>query len=283
MNNKMINCNTNPKDIFGINPGDECVIDASTHVSSVIFPFPSTVSNGRSSDYPVLETESFFDVKATPLGEGTVPTVMPLYDELQRMTCQMAKDFAKTGSEIYDIGCSAGAMLLQLHQQIDTRVTLVGIDHSTEILKKAQAKLKAAHLTCRWKLVRMDINHHLSITNASVVTMLALPSARPLYNSQIMERIYQGLNKSGCVIFTEKLMPKDPHINQMFINHSYDPRHANHFPENKKSKAVTPEAVTDVPPPYGFEEIQQFLKSTGFTVVEEFFRWYNFCGIIAVK
>ena len=32
-----------------------------------------------------------------------------------------------------------------------------------------------------------------------------------------------------------------------------------------------------------FEENRELLLNNGFGTVEEFFRWYNFCGIIAIK
>jgi len=35
--------------------------------------------------------------------------------------------------------------------------------------------------------------------------------------------------------------------------------------------------------PYRLEENMQLLKEVGFCSVEVFFRWYNFCGIVAVK
>jgi tRNA (cmo5U34)-methyltransferase len=35
--------------------------------------------------------------------------------------------------------------------------------------------------------------------------------------------------------------------------------------------------------PYRPEENRELLANAGFRHIEEFFRWYNFCGMIAVK
>lgn len=43
------------------------------------------------------------------------------------------------------------------------------------------------------------------------------------------------------------------------------------------------EALENVLIPYRLEENVELLKNAGFRHVEIFFRWYNFCGMIAVK
>ena len=43
------------------------------------------------------------------------------------------------------------------------------------------------------------------------------------------------------------------------------------------------EALENVLIPYRLDENVQLLKEAGFRSVEIFFRWYNFCGIVAIK
>jgi tRNA (cmo5U34)-methyltransferase len=47
--------------------------------------------------------------------------------------------------------------------------------------------------------------------------------------------------------------------------------------------ARTRESLENVLIPYRHEENVELLRGAGFQHVEEFFRWYNFCGVIAVK
>ena len=59
----------------------------------------------------------------------------------------------------------------------------------------------------------------------------------------------------------------------------------------KKAVQVTPEteiahkreALENVLIPYRMDENFELLRGAGFGKIEVFFRWYNFCGIIAVK
>lgn len=41
--------------------------------------------------------------------------------------------------------------------------------------------------------------------------------------------------------------------------------------------------VLDISIPYRLEENKQLLLNAGFRHVEVFFKWYNFCGLVALK
>jgi tRNA (cmo5U34)-methyltransferase len=43
------------------------------------------------------------------------------------------------------------------------------------------------------------------------------------------------------------------------------------------------EALENVLIPYRVDENVELLKRSGFSEVETFFRWYNFCGFVALK
>lgn len=262
---------------FGMHPGDDCTVDINGKATVLNFR-PDKIFD----DQTLPAADFCFDTKVVNVFDDMVSRSVPFYDEMQRMTCQMAADFAEAGSEIYDIGCSTGTTLLQMDQKVGPYVGFVGIDNSADMIQKAHAKLEGAHLMRNWRLVNTDIHHNLPIENASVVTMvLTLQFARPLYRERIMERIFSGLNKNGCIILIEKLVQEDSRINRMFIDHYYDFKRCNGYSETEIAKKR--EALENVLVPYRFEENRELLKSVGFNAVEEFFRWYNFCGIIAVK
>jgi tRNA (cmo5U34)-methyltransferase len=43
------------------------------------------------------------------------------------------------------------------------------------------------------------------------------------------------------------------------------------------------EALENVLIPYRMSENEELLRGSGFRFVETFFKWYNFCGLIALK
>lgn len=223
-----------------------------------------------------------FDAKVAQVFDDMVSRSVPFYDEMQRMTCELAKNFAEPGTDIYDIGCSTGTTLLDLDRVVSANVGLVGIDNSAEMIEKARSKLEQASLSHNWRLEHADMHHDLPIKNASVVTMLlTLQFVRPLHRSRIMEQIYRGLNENGCVILIEKLVVEDSRLNRMFIDHYYDFKRGNGYSDTEIAKKR--EALENVLVPYRLDENRALLKDAGFTAVEEFFRWYNFSGIVAIK
>lgn len=282
MTNTLMRQDTSPEDCIGIYPGDEFTVIKSNDNSPVAYAPSPGKSDTLFDDQSLPASDFRFDAKVAGVFDDMVSRSVPFYHEIQGMTCQMAADFAEPGSEIYDIGCSTGTTLIELDAKIGPDVSLVGIDNSAEMIEKARKKLEQGTLSRNWRLINTDIHQNLPIDNASVVTMvLTLQFARPLYRERIMERIYNGLNKNGCLIIIEKLVQEDSRLNRMFIDHYYDFKRANGYSETEIAKKR--EALENVLVPYRFEENRELLKSAGFGAVEEFFRWYNFCGIIAVK
>jgi tRNA (cmo5U34)-methyltransferase len=130
--------------------------------------------------------------------------------------------------------------------------------------------------------VAADVHQGLAIENASVVTMLlTLQFVRPLHRERVMRRIYEGLEPNGCLLLVEKLTGASTVLNRLFINHYYEFKRRNGYSETEIAQKR--EALENVLIPYRLEENVQLLEDTGFSAVECFFRWYNFCGIIAVK
>src|SRR3546814_6233839 len=67
---------------------------------------------------------------------------VPYYDEMQRMTVELVRDFAVDDTNIYDIGCAPGTTMALIDRYIgETKVNFVGIDNSQEMLDQAREKL----------------------------------------------------------------------------------------------------------------------------------------------
>src|SRR5262245_55876213 len=107
---------------------------------------------------------------------------VPFYAEMQRQIAEMASEFAVDGTNIYDLGCSAGTTMLNLDRTVSGAVKFVGVDYSPEMLAKCREKLIQHELTREHELICADLNQGVQIENASVVVMiLTLQFVRPLY------------------------------------------------------------------------------------------------------
>lgn len=223
-----------------------------------------------------------FDATVAGVFDDMVSRSVPFYEEMQRMVCELARDFARPGTNLYDIGCSTATTLLMLDAFLDEGVKFIGIDNAPEMLEKAKVKIQQAETQRQIDLRVGDLHQGLAMTDASVVTMLlTLQFVRPLYRERVVKQIYSGLNDQGCLLLIEKLTSEDTMFNRLFIDHYYDFKRRNGYSEIEISKKR--EALENVLIPYRLEENVQLLRETGFSQIEVFFRWYNFCGIIAVK
>jgi tRNA (cmo5U34)-methyltransferase len=207
---------------------------------------------------------------------------VPFYGELQRMMAEMAADYAVEGSSLYDLGCSTCSTFLELDPVLPKNLRFVGIDFSSEMLDRAREKLSQNGFTRHHELICADLNELVSIENASVVIMnLALQFIRPVRRAQVMKNIATGVNKGGCLLVIEKLLSKDSQFNRSFIKYYYDLKRRNGYSDLEIAQKR--EALENVLIPYRLEENFELFLDSGFKECEVFFRWYNFCGMIATK
>lgn len=208
---------------------------------------------------------------------------VPFYAELQRMIGELAADVVTPGSRVYDLGCSTGTTFLHLDRAVAPDVPFTGIDNAEEMLKKCRDNLAAHGFSKRpLDLLCADLNQGVHVDNASLVLMvLTLQFIRPLNRDRLLADVYQGLRTNGALIMVEKVLGEDSHFNRLFIKYHYDLKRRNGYSDTEISQRR--EALENVLIPYKFLENRDLLLRTGFRYVDVFFKWYNFCGIVAIK
>ena len=207
---------------------------------------------------------------------------VPFYAETQRMITQLVQDFAVRDTNLYDLGCSTGTTFQMLDGLLAPEVRFIGIDSSEAMLEKARAKLQDVNSARSVELVCADLNKGVTIENASVAIMnLTLQFVRPLYRERIIRQIASGINDDGCLLLVEKVLSPHSTINRLFINHYYEFKRYNGYSELEIARKR--EALENILVPYHYHENSELLLESGFKGCDMFFRWYNFCGIIAVK
>jgi tRNA (cmo5U34)-methyltransferase len=223
-----------------------------------------------------------FDRSVATVFDDMVLRSVPFYAEIQRMVRELAADFAAPGTCIYDLGCSTGTTFLHLHDALDPSVRFVGIDNSEEMLAQCRTKFIGHGLKRAYDLHCTDLNHGAMIENASVVLMiLTLQFIRPLHRDRLVADVYRGLNDKGCLILVEKVLGEDSLFNRLFIKYYYDMKRRNGYSDTEIAQKR--EALENVLIPYKLLENRELLRSMGFRYVDVFFKWYNFCGMVAVK
>ncbi len=243
-------------------------------------------TNGRPVDQifavPQQTTDFKFDSRTAGVFDDMVGRSVPFYHEIQRMTTELCADFAVPGTNLYDLGCATATSLVACEPVVHPDVRFVGIDNSQEMLDKARLKLDALPSTRQRDLVLGDLHDDLHITNASVTLLtLTLQFVRPLHRERVIQQIADGTNPQGCLILVEKLTEQDTMFNRLFIKYYYDMKRRHGYSDLEIAQKR--EALENVLIPYHLEENEALVKRCGFTKFLTWFRWYNFCGMIAVK
>jgi len=223
-----------------------------------------------------------FDRSVASVFDDMVTRSVPYYLEVQRMLVEMVRDFAVPETSVYDLGCSTGTTFINLHPHLDPRIRFVGVDNSAEMLEKCRAKFKQHGIDRPFDLQCRDLNESVVVEDASVaMLMLTLQFIRPLRRDRLIADIYRGLRTQGCLLLVEKVLGEDSLFNRLFIKYYYDMKRRNGYSETEISQKR--EALENVLIPYKLLENRELLLTTGFRHVDVFFKWYNFCGLVAVK
>ena len=232
---------------------------------------------------PQPRIEDFtFGAETARVFDDMLDRSVPFYSETQRMIGELARDFAQAGSMIYDLGCSTGTTLISMDRAIAVPVTLIGVDSSVDMLDKARLKMDQSALRAPYRLLCQTLEEDLQIEDASVIVMnLTLQFVRPLHRDRLIRTLTRGLRPKGCLILVEKVLGQDSGLNRLFIQHYYDFKRRNGYSDLEIAQKR--EALENVLIPYQDTENRALLLNNGFGVVETFFRWYNFTGLIAIK
>ncbi|HUU42358.1 MAG TPA: carboxy-S-adenosyl-L-methionine synthase CmoA [Planctomycetota bacterium] len=229
-----------------------------------------------------MATDFAFDANTAAVFDDMLARSVPFYGEIQRMTVELGADFVEEGTSVYDLGCSTGSTMLDLGKVLSGKenIHFVGVDYSKPMLAKARAKLTAAGFEHEVEFRHGDLNDELSVTNASLVLMvLTLQFVRPLARDRLLSTLCSGLAPNGCLILVEKVLGEHSLYNRLFIKHYYELKRRQGYSDLEIAQKR--EALENVLVPYRLKENENLLLRNGFTQVDVFFKWYNFCGIIA--
>jgi tRNA (cmo5U34)-methyltransferase len=183
---------------------------------------------------------------------------VPLYAEIQRM------------------------MMLALDPSVPRDAAFVGIDSSADMLAKCREKLAQHGFARPYELQCLDLNQGVHVENASLALLvLTLQFIRPLNRERLMADVFRGLRQNGAAILVEKVLGEDSHFNRLFIKYYYEMKRRNGYSDTEIVQKR--EALENVLVPYKLLENRELLLRSGFRYVDVFFKWYNFCGIVAIK
>lgn len=232
---------------------------------------------------PIDDIHPFrFDENVVNVFDDMINRSVPFYGEVVRRQAQLAANFYKKGTMIYDLGCSHGNFGISFMDEIGTNdFRMVAIDNSEPMVKKYAARLKDKKGCDEISLMCSDIRD-IEIKNASVIVMNLTLQFLPLKDRQVfLRKIYEGLVPGGIFLITEKIHHRDSFLDELEQTFYYRFKKENGYSELEISQKR--EALENVLVPETVEEHLERFESCHFKRVAIWHKWFNFCSFLCLK
>lgn len=223
-----------------------------------------------------------FDQNVAEVFPDMIQRSVPGYSTIVDAIGQLAQQYAQQGSQIYDLGCSLGAVSLAIRRYLKVEdCNITAVDNSEAMVEKCQRHLNSFKSDTPVQVICDDLQN-ITIKDASVVVMnFTLQFIEPEQRQAIVDTIYQGLRPGGILVLSEKLSHPTQQGNELLVNLHHEFKRRNGYSELEISQKRS--ALENVMRIDAFSTHQQRLEQAGFSDVVLWFKCFNFASLVAMK
>lgn len=220
-----------------------------------------------------------FDEKVVRVFDDMVTRSVPYYLQNEELIFSILSQILPANAKVLDLGCSTANTLIALSKRSD--LELFGLDSSAEMLNKATQK--ASDFGVKITFYNDCIENILNLENNfdAIICSYTLHFIRPLLRQDILNKIYEKLNKNGCFILCEKVLYENKQLQKNIIDIYENYKQSQGY--SRYEIAQKRAALENVLIPFTYDENVNILKNANFKQIDCFFRWANFCSLIAFK
>ena len=221
-----------------------------------------------------------FDANVVKVFDDMVRRSVPGYDSMIQMIGLIARMYGQENTNYYDLGSSTGAISLSIALNNKHKNNqFFAIDNSEDMVNQCKKNLK--NKVNNLQAICADINQ-INIQNASIVVLnLTLQFIGVELRSNLIKKIYDGLNPGGVLIISEKIHFKNKQIQNQITKLHMDFKRENGYSELEianKRQAIENVLITETQ-----EEHLKRLRDCGFNDTSCFFQCLNFVSFLSVK
>lgn len=240
-----------------------------------------TIKDNIYADKQAVEDFSF-DAKVVEVFPDMIQRSVPGYTTIVSTMGKLAGQYAQNNSNIYDLGCSLGAVTLTMRRNINKdNCQIIALDNSQPMVERCKLHLEGFRSDIPVEVKLGDITQ-CEIKNASVVvlnfTLQFIPKEQRL---TLLEQIYKGLKPGGILLLSEKIRGENEQTNELLIDLHHDFKRANGYSELEISQKRT--AIENVMQPDTLSSHLTRLENIGFSQTQVWYQCFNFCSLIAIK
>lgn len=231
---------------------------------------------------PLEQVPNFrFDQAVARVFPDMIQRSVPGYAETVAMSGIIAGRYAQANTNLYDLGCSLGAVTLAMrHALKEPGCKIIGIDNSEHMIERAKHFIALDEGNTEVELLCADILNT-PITNASVTALnFVLQFIAPEQRLTLLKNIAQATVAGGALILSEKICfsPEEQALQQEL---HWDFKRANGYSDLEVSQKRS--AIEKVLIPETEQAHIERLKAAGFSQVIRWYQCFNFVSFLAVK
>jgi len=223
-----------------------------------------------------------FDEKVANVFEDMLNRSIPGYSTIISIIGMLTKLYEKPNSNYYDLGSSLGAAALSMRRNISyENCKVIAVDNSEAMINRVKELTKMDNSKIPIEFICEDIRR-INIENASVVVLnFTLQFIDPEGREEMLKQIYNGLNKNGLLILSEKVKFENNDLNERQIKRYHDFKKLHGYSDLEISQKR--DTLENVLIPDSTETHIKRLQNAGFSKVDLWYQTFNFISIIAEK
>ena len=224
-----------------------------------------------------------FDERVVRVFPDMINRSVPGYGLIVPMIGLMARQYARDFSNLYDLGCSLGAVSLAMRAAVRSEgVRIRAVDNSPDMIRQLQALLEEAEGSGLPEIepVYQDILET-PIENASVVVLnFTLQFVDPPDRTGLLQKIARGLVPGGVLLLSEKIRFPDSEEQSLQTRWHEAFKRTQGYSELEIARKR--DALENVMKPDTFQQHRDRLAEAGFHRVYRWFQGLNFVSMIAM-
>lgn len=217
-----------------------------------------------------------FDKAVTDVFDDMLERSIPDYAGMRRTTTELAVRFAQPKTALVDLGCSRGAAIKPIFEELKNSLSYFGIEVSEPMRQAAISELPYA------TILDTDLRHDYPPVRASVTLAVLTLQFIPIeYRQDIIQRVYDSTTKGGAFLLVEKVLGGDSFSNQLLIDTYLARKGENGYTAEQIARKR--ESLEGVLVPVTADWNAEMLRTAGFSHVECYWRHLNFGAWIGIK
>jgi tRNA (cmo5U34)-methyltransferase len=236
--------------------------------------------DGRDTGY--VPPRWTFDGEVTRVFDDMLARSIPQIDVMRRACFDLGCRYVRPKSDIVDLGCARGDALDPFVKRFGCHNRFIGVEISQPMMDAARDRFAGYVETGVVEIRSDDLRLVYPPVRASLTLCVLTLQFTPIeHRLRIVRDIFRHTAPGGALILVEKVLGASADLDAAMVDLYYGLKAENGYSRDEIDRKRL--ALEGVLVPVTLRWNEEMLAGAGFSEIDGFWRWFNFCGWIAVK